>query len=86
MSGDSLTCVLLSEREEVAPVGVLRLANSRGDRQNARGRRTTQEAQAGLVRESVGLEGVDLPLRPHEVLERVSSTAICFLISAASEP
>src|SRR5438105_864590 len=62
--------------EEMPPVRVLRFAHGRRDRERFRRRGFTHEAQAGFVRESVGLEGVDLLFRPNEVLERIAAAAV----------
>src|SRR4051812_9727903 len=62
--------------KEVPPVWVLRFAHGRGDRERFRSRGLAHEAQAGFVRESVGLEGVDFLFRPNEVLERIAPAAV----------
>src|SRR5262245_49408709 len=64
------------EMKEVPPIRVTRFTNHGRYRQRLRRGRLAQEAQAGLVRESVGLEGVDFLLRPNEVLKRVTTAAI----------
>ncbi len=58
------------------PIRVLHFAHGRGDRERFRRGRLAHESEAGLVREPVSLEGVDLLLRPNEVLERVAAAAV----------
>ena len=58
------------------PVRVADVAHGRGDWERLRRLRLTHQAQAGFVRESFGLEGIDFLLRPNEVLERIAATAI----------
>ena len=58
------------------PVRVTGLADRGGERQRRGGLGLAQEAQAGFVRETVGLEGNDFLLRPNEVLERVAAATV----------
>jgi len=62
--------------QEVPPVWVADVAHRRGDGERFRRFRLPHETQAGFVRESVGLEGIDFLLRPNEVLERIAAAAI----------
>src|SRR5688500_12478495 len=65
-----------SEVQEVPPIRVACFAHGRRDGERFRRGRLAPETQAGFVRKPVGLEGIDLLLRPDEVLERVAAAAI----------
>lgn len=61
--------------QEVTPVRVADGAMG-GDEGRRRGcARVAEQAQAGLVRQAVGLAGVYLALGPHQVLEAIVATA-----------
>src|SRR5687767_4408878 len=62
--------------QKVSPVRVTCFAHGYGDRERLGCGRLAHQAQTGFVRESVGLEGIDFLLRPNEVLERITATAI----------
>ena len=55
---------------------MLGLADRRGHGERGRGLGAAEESQAGLVGKPVGLERIDFPLGPHEVLERIAPPTI----------
>lgn len=77
-SAAGFAALLGSTLQEVPPVGMTCLANRGRNRERLRRRRLAHEPQAGFVRKSVGLEGIDFLLRPNEVLERIAAATVAW--------